>query len=188
MKKLITLISTVFVILGLQAQSDINIIYVDLNKLDYEEDYINKIINPIIEKPFVLFISNGSDYSFIERKTDYQKNPDSLLNQITERPVYSYDLNVFNSELEKSILKNDIKLGNSSPSNKEISFYFISDLGTFCNYEMHEYLVNNLMLLYNLRNKNDISSNCQINYFLKNNTDKTCTKDIISKQVSITTF
>ena len=73
MKKLITLISTLFVILGLQAQSDINIIYVDLNKLDYEKDYINKIINPIIEKPFVLFISNGSDYSFIEKRLTIKK-------------------------------------------------------------------------------------------------------------------
>lgn len=188
MKKLIIVILTFFVAQVIQAQSDINIIYIDLHNLNYEEEYIGEIINPLIEKPFVLFISNGSDYSFIENKTDYIKNPDSLLTQITERPVYSYDLNAFNTEIEKSILKNDLKLGNSSTNNREISFYFISDLSTFCNYEMHKYLVNNMMLLYNLRNKNDISSNCQINYFLKNNSDKNCEEAISSKEINLTTF
>ena len=188
MKKIIFLTFTLLFTLNIQAQSNINIIYIDLNKLNYEEDNIRKIIDPIIEKPFVLFISNGSDYSFIKNKTDYIKNPDSLLTQITERPAYNYDLNAFNMEIEKSIFKNDLKIGNSSSNNKDISFYFISDLSTFCSYEMHKYLVNNMMLLYNLRDYTDISSDCQINYFLKNNTDNNCSKNIISKQVSITTF
>jgi hypothetical protein len=188
MKKLSIVILSYFFTLGIQAQTEINIIYVDLNKLNYEEDYIVNIIEPIIENPFVLFISNGSKYSFIDNKTEYQKNPDSLFTQITERPVYSYDLNVFNAELEKSILKNYLMLGNSTSSDRQINLFFISDKGTFCNYEMHKYLVNNMMLLYNFRNKTDIFSNCQINYFLKNNSDKTCNEVLNSKQINLTIF
>lgn len=188
MKKLIIVIFTFFVVQLIQAQSDINVIYIDLNNLNYEEEYIGEIIEPIIEEPFVLFISNGENYSFIENKTQYIKNPDSLLTQTTQRPNYNYDLNAFNSELEKSIFKNDLKLGNSSTNNRNISFYFISDLSTFCNYEMHKYLINNMMLVYNLRDKNDIFSNCQINYFLKNNSDKNCADEISSKKINLTTF
>ena len=187
MKKLTIVILSIIFTLSLQAQSSLNVIYVDLNKLESEQEYIGNIIEPIIEKPFVLFISNGSQFSFIQNKAVYQKNPDSLFSLITERPIYNYDLNIFNTLIEKSIFKNDIKLGSNS-SNNDISFYFISDLGTFCNYEMHKYLVNNLMLLYNLRDNNDISSNCKINYFLKNNSNKTCAENINSKQISITTF
>ena len=188
MKKLIFVTTFILFALVTKAQSKINVIYIDLNKLNYEEEFINEIIEPIIEEAFVLFISNGDDYSFIENKTDYLKNPDSLLTQLTERPVYSNDISLFNTELEKSILKNDLKLGNASTNNKEISFYFISDLSTFCDYEMHKYLVNNMLLLYNLRDQSNISSNCQINYFLKNNSEKTCNKAISSNQISIKIF
>ena len=125
MKKLIIVIFTLFVVQLIQAQSDVNVIYIDLNNLNYEEEYIGE---------------------------------------------------------------NDLKLGNSSTNNRNISFYFISDLSTFCNYEMHKYLINNMMLVYNLRDKNDIFSNCQINYFLKNNSDKNCADEISSKKINLTTF
>ena len=48
MKKIIFLTFTLLFTLNIQAQSNINIIYIDLNKLNYEEDNIRKIIDPII--------------------------------------------------------------------------------------------------------------------------------------------
>lgn len=169
MKKIVILF--VLFTQNLYSQEIFNLIYVDNNKTLNQFETILSELDKIIDDSFLLFISDGEYPKIITNRDDYQDKIRQILLTQSERPSLIMDIKYLNNQINK--FYNDIiTLGLGAEKDTKINMYFFSDMKTFCGYDIHQDFVNNLLLFYNLRDRNGIKSNCNINYFIHNNFDK----------------
>jgi len=166
MKKIVILLM-VFISLGLSAQNDVLVIYVDASasgdKLIQIQEEVNSLVDSKANARVYLFISNGNSPYVTSERGDVKRVLRKLRTRYITAPDYTKDVRSINRALLDSKYISDLNnISQSSGLNYQLDIHLWLDEGNFNDLKLEKRIINPILFSNKLKFENGEQENCSV--------------------------
>ena len=175
MKKIVILLM-VFISLGLSAQNDVLVIYVDASasgdKLIQIQEEVNSLVDSKANARVYLFISNGESPLVTSDREDIGKLLRKLRSSFITAPDYKRDTKLLNTALLKNnYISNINSISKNSGLDYQVDIHFWLDERNYNDFQLDKKIIDPLLFSNKLKFKNGLQENCNPILHLENETE-----------------